>query len=399
MKLQVAIMFGGMSCEHEISIISANQAMNALDTEKYELIPVYISKQQYLYTGELLKELKNYSDLDEVVKRASQVTFVRSEEGIFLKSTETNPLKFVNKKIDVVIPVVHGTNSEDGVLQGYLEMLQIPYAGCDIAAAAMGQDKVFQKACLAHNGISVSPSFWVYASQFDDNKEHHFKKAEKIGYPLIVKPANLGSSIGIQVAHNPDELVEVIEEAGQYDDKLLIEKVIEDLTEINCSVLGSVDDLQVSVLERVLKNDEILSFSDKYLGSSSSKGSKSKLPSKGASKSGSKGMASTTRVVPADINDKLTQKIQQMAKETFMTLGLSGVCRIDFMIDNTTGKVYVNEVNTIPGSLAFYLWAETGISFDSLMDHLIKNAIDKQRKKSKKIYTFDTNILQSYSNS
>lgn len=392
MKLQVAVMFGGRACEHEISVISANQAMAALNKEKYDVIPIYISKSQRMYTGNVLLELKNYANLTQLLEKAQEISIVRIENEVVLKPLKTGLFNKQLTKIDLVIPVMHGTNGEDGVAQGYLEMLQVPYAGCDVAAAAIGQDKVLQKACLESNKIAVTPWFWLYESDFEDTKLEVLNKANKLGYPLIIKPANLGSSIGIVIAHNETELVEAIAEAGQYDNKLLVEAVVEDLTEVNCSVLGTSIKQKASVLERVIKEDEILSFKDKYVGNSkgSSKGTKA------TKSSGSKGMASTTRVVPADISHELSEEIQMMALKTFKILGASGVCRIDFLIDNKNNKAYVNEINTIPGSLSFYLWEATDLRFDQLMDELVEIAIDSERRKSKRIYSFDTNILESY---
>ncbi len=390
MKLNVAVFFGGETVEHEVSIISAHQAMNALDKNKYNVIPVYVAKSRKLYVGEQLTYMKNYKDLSALEKELTQVTIVLEDNKVVIKPVKTS--LFGKKElgtIDVAIPVMHGTNGEDGTIQGFFEMLKVPYAGCDLYGASVGQDKVLQKHILHDNDLPITDWFWVYGNEIDTNKEEVLDKVHKLIYPVILKPARTGSSVGISIAHNDEEYLECFEDARQYDEKVITEKVVKPMVELNCSVLGDGANAKASVIEQVgsVSGDELLSYKDKYQGGG--KGSKSH--GKDA------GMASTARIVPAPISEEQTKLVQKLALKTFKVLGSAGVCRIDFMMDQDTKKVYVNEINTIPGSLAFYLWKEEGMSFTELMDHLVELALDRERRRNKMTFSYDTNLLSNYS--
>ncbi|MGB4613990.1 MAG: D-alanine--D-alanine ligase family protein [Erysipelotrichaceae bacterium] len=384
MKLKVAVFFGGESVEHEISVISANQAMKALDVNKYDVLPIYISKDREMYFGEELFDLNNYKDLNELTNKLTKIVLVKEGNKVKIEPVKKGLFSKTIGEIDVVIPVVHGTNVEDGVMQGYLEMLKLPYSSSDVIASAIGQDKVVMKCVLEQANIKMTDWFWIYGFELDERKEEVKKKAEKIGYPLIIKPACLGSSIGINFADNYDELLEAIEDSSQYDNKIIIEKRLEDFKEVNCSVLGSIYKAKASVLEQVNMDSEFLSFDGKY-----GKGNKKKAPV------ASKGMASTQRQVPADLTKEKTQEIKDLALKVFKQLGASGVVRIDFLIDSDD-NVLVNEINNIPGSLAFYLWQPEGVDFSALMDELVEIALNKQAKKEKMTFSYDTNILENY---
>ncbi len=385
MKINVGVIFGGESVEHEVSIISALQAMKAIDDRLYNVVALYVSKKRQLYYSSMLMDIKSYKDLANLMNKADEVYLINEGNKASIRPTNK---KLFDKQypiaIDVIIPIMHGTNGEDGTIQGYLEMVGIPYAGCDVIAAGVGQDKVIMKYVLAGNGLPVCDWFWFYGHEYTDQQDKIKEQALALGYPLIIKPACLGSSIGIQFVHDPAELTNAINEASKYDRKLVVEKVVNDLMEINCSVLGDCYSCQASSLEQVLKNEEILSFSDKYIG-------------KGKGSSSSKGMASTSRIYPAMIDEVMTTQIKELAIKTFMALGASGVCRIDFMVDRSTNEIYVNEINTIPGSLAFYLWQDCGVDFTELMNKLIKQAIDRQRRREKMIFSYDSNILAGFS--
>lgn len=389
MKIKVAVLFGGESVEHEVSIISAKQAMEALDSEKYEIIPVYISKNRDLYCGPELRDLNEYKNMDALLKKVPQVVLVKKNQTVTIEPVKKGLFTKAINTIDVIVPVVHGTNGEDGTLQGYLEMLKVPYAGCDVVAAAVGQDKVVMKHMFETGHLPMTPWFWLYGHEFDSRKTEYLVKANELGYPLVLKPACLGSSVGIVIAHNDEEFIAGVEEAGAFDFKIVVEKMVENLREINCSVLGSCFSAKASVLEEVGKNDEILSYQDKYQGGGS----------KGAKSQGSKGMASTTRIVPAQISAEETNKIQALALEAFHLLGSSGVCRIDFMMNDQTKEIMINEINTIPGSLAFYLWSPMDVDFTALMDELIRIALERYRKKEKMTFSYDTNLLKNYTES
>jgi len=389
MKLNIAVFFGGESVEHEVSIISAHQAIEALDKNKYNVIPVYVSKERKLYVSDLLKDMSNYKDLKHLISQCTQVSITSEDNRVVIRPVK--PSLFGPKElgtIDVAIPVMHGTNGEDGTIQGFFEMLKVPYAGCDLYGAAIGQDKVLQKNVLSDNNLPITNWFWVYGSEMDTHQSEILDKVHRLIYPVIIKPARTGSSVGISIAHNDEEYLACFDEARQYDEKIITEKVVKPMREINCSVVGDSYSCVASVLEEVssVSQDELLSFSDKYLGGSKSTKSE-----------GSKGMASTARIVPAPLTDEQTRLVQQLAKETFRVLGTSGICRIDFLMDADTKKVYVNEINTIPGSLAFYLWQAAGVSFSELMDKLIELALDRERRRSKMTFSYETNILSNFS--
>lgn len=391
MKLNTAVFFGGESVEHEVSIISAHQAIDAMDREKYNVIPVYVAKNRKLYVGEALNDIANYTDMTKLLNACTQVTIVLEDGSAVIKPVKSS---LFGKKdlgtIDVAIPVMHGTNGEDGTIQGFFEMLKLPYAGCDLYGAAVGQDKVLQKHILADNDLPITNWFWCYGTDMDTDRDTILRKVHKLIYPVILKPARTGSSVGIAIAHNDEEYLECFENARQYDEKIITEKVVKPMIELNCSVLGDGADARASVIEQVgsVSGDELLSYKDKYQGGG--KGAK------GAKSSSSAGMASTARIVPAPISKEQTEYIQSLALKTFRVLGSAGVCRIDFMMDAETKTVYVNEINTIPGSLAFYLWKEEGMSFTQLMDALVDQALARERRRSRMTFSYDTNLLSTF---
>lgn len=377
MKIKVGVIFGGQTVEHEVSVISAVQAMNYMNQDKYDIIPIYIAKDRTWYTGKMLMEIDVYKDFESLKKYAKKVTMVR-KDGVFYLQT-LGFLKKVVSEIDIVFPIVHGNTMEDGTIQGYLETLGIPYVGSHILGSALGQDKVVMKQVMASSDIPVVPYLWFYDNEFLENREDIEYKVNKLGYPVIVKPASLGSSVGIGMAKTSSELNSCVAEAIKYDSKIIVEKVVENLVEVNCSVLGNYEVQEVSAIEEVMSVNEFLTYKDKYVGNT--KGGKSK------------GMASTNRIIPARINKKQEELVRSLAVDTFKVLNLSGVCRIDFLIDKLKDKVYVNEPNTIPGSLAFYLWEPVGKSYPELLDDLINLAIKDYKNRSKKTNSFDTNIL------
>lgn len=379
MRTNVAVFFGGRSVEHEISVISASQAMHAINREKYNVIPVYISKQGKWYTGEKLFDIANYRDMNTLVRNCEEV-FMRPEFGDYNLYRAKTKLFGSNiyAAIDVVIPALHGTNGEDGIFEGVLETIGIPYAGCNTVSSANGMDKITMKMILKECGIPVVDYVWFTDKQWYKQKDTLIKKIEnQIGYPVIVKPANLGSSVGISRATNRESLIESIETAEKYSARIIVEDMVENLKEINCSVLGDCDNYQTSTLEEPIKTGEFLSYEDKYMG-----GTKS-----------AKGMQASQKRIPADLSKELTERIQFLAGETFRVLSCHGVSRVDFMVDDDTQNVYVNEINTIPGSLSFYLWEATGIPFDRLMDNLIQLALKRKREQGMKTTNFDQNIF------
>ena len=386
MKTNVAVFYGCRSVEHEVSIISAVQAMRAINREKYDITPVYVDKSGEMYTGDDLFEIENYRNLPELLKKCRKVNFVRENDTVLMKTISKNILNLKKDiEISVAFPIVHGTNCEDGTIQGFLEYLNLPYVGCDIVSSAVGMDKAVFKDVLKNASLPVLDYVCIRAKEYIMNKEDAAKEIEKkIGFPLIVKPVNLGSSVGISKVDSKEQLDESIMLAFSFADRILIEKAITSLREINCSVLGDCDQCEASVCEEPFMNDEILSYKDKYLGNSKNGGQ-------------SKGMASLGRKIPADISAEKAQEIKDLSCKIFKAIGANGVVRIDFMIDTETDTVYANEINTIPGSLAFYLWEATGLKYTDLLDRLIDLAFKRQRNRDNITYTIDTNILSGVS--
>ena len=388
MKLRVGVIFGGESVEHEVSIISAIQAMNKMDSEKYDIIPIYITKDREWYTGEMLKEIETYSDPSLIKKYAKNVVLYAKDNRFYLQNKKG--LKGIVKELDIAFPIVHGTNVEDGVLQGYLQLVGIPFVGGAVYASAVGQDKLFMKEIFEHEKLPVCPYTWFYDNEYSEDIDTILKNIKKIGYPVIVKPATLGSSVGIKTAYNEEDVKEAIDDAIRYDNKIIVEKLVENLMEVNISVLGNYENQQVSAIEQVIPTKDFLTYEDKYIGSNKVKG---KL---GAKFKTSKGMVSASRIIPAKLKNGMKEEIEEIAVKAFKALGSAGVVRIDFMVDEKAGKVYINEVNNIPGSLSFYLWEPIGKEYTELLDDLINIGIRDYKKRIAKTHSFNTNILKGF---
>ena len=384
MKIKVGVIFGGETVEHEVSIITAVQAMENMNKDKYEIVPIYITKDRTWYTGKMLMDIDVYQDFNELKRYAKEVVLVKTKEGFCLQATKGLFRRTITD-IDVAFPIVHGNNAEDGTLQGYLDSVGIPYVGSRVLGSALGQDKVIMKQIFKDTKLPIVDYVWFFDSEYADDCDKIFEKVEKLGYPVIVKPATLGSSVGITYVKDDKSLAGAIEEAMKYDTKIVIEKAVANLVEVNCSVFGNYAHQETSVIEEVSSEEDFLTFEDKYIG-----GSKGKL------KGHSKGMASASRIIPARISKDLETKIKETSKEAFKALNLSGVCRIDYLIDKKTNKFYINEPNTIPGSLAFYLWEPTGKKYMELLDEMITLAIKDYKNRSRKIYSFESNILSNY---
>ena len=395
MKIKVGVLFGGKTVEHEISIISAIQAMGYLDRNKYDVIPIYITKNNEFYVGEEVGKIESYTDIASLIKNSQRVIMVRDDNKVnLIKYPQKMFSKGVVDYIDIAFPIVHGTNVEDGTLQGFLKMFNIPYVGCDVLSSAVGMDKYVMKTVLKDNGIPVLDCKCYTAKQYDENEEAIIEEIEKvIGYPLIVKPVNLGSSIGISKAENRTELYDSLDTAFRYATKALVETAVQNLKEINCSVLGDYEEAEASECEEPVSSDKILTFAEKYIGDGSAKGAKG---TKGGVKSsgGSKGMATLKRKIPADITDEQRDTIRELAVKAFKCLGCGGVSRIDFMMDTATGNIWLNEINTIPGSLSFYLWEPIGVKYTELLDRMISLALKREREGENITYSFDSNVLQ-----
>lgn len=381
MKIRVGVIFGGETVEREISIISAIKTINSMDTNKYDIIPIYIDKNRVWYTGKMLTDIQIYKDMDLLRRYATKVSLCKKGESYFLVNTHGFFRRDV-AELDIVFPIVHGLNAEDGTLQGYLDTVGVPYVGSRVIGAAIGQDKVITKQIFESVGIPIVPYIWFFDSDYNTMKDEIFKKINKLGFPVIVKPANLGSSVGVSVVKNNDELALAIGDALNYDTKIIVEKVIQNMTEVSCSVLGNYEEQQVSELEEIIRSGGILSYQDKYLGSGKVKFTKE-----------SENMTNDHKIIPARIVDKMTNEIKDMSKKVFRTLNLSGVCRIDYIVDKKHNKFYVSESNTIPERMAFYLWEPAGKSFTKLIDEMIDIAVNDFKKRNEKKYSLDIDIL------
>lgn len=384
MKTKVAMMFGGKSVEHEVSVITGIQALLSMNTEKYDVIPVYLNKENEMYIGEDTGKIEAYKDIKGLLSKSQRVIMLNENGKVKLVQYPTKKFgKNHEIELDVVFPAVHGTNVEDGALQGYLKTMGIPFVGPDVTASAIGMDKFIMKAVLKEANIPVLDARVYTLADYEEIENLLNNVEEVFGYPVIVKPVNLGSSVGISVAKSRVELVNAIDDAFRYATKVLVEHAITNLREINCAVLGDENEAIASECEEPLHTDEILSYEDKYVNNSKS--------------GGSKGMASVARKIPADLSPEERENVRDLAVKSFKALGCNGVSRIDFMIDQDTGKLYFNEINTIPGSLSFYLWEPVGLPYSELLDKMIQLALKRVRIEDNLTFTFDTNILNSAS--
>lgn len=381
MKRQIGVIFGGQSVEHEISIITALQAIENIDRDKYSIIPIYISKKGTWYTDQSFFNVEIFKDFKALEKVATIVHLVNNENKFYLQSVKTSLFKKgYSQELDMVMPIVHGTSVEDGTLTGYLETLGIPVTGPSVTSGVVGQDKAVMKDILKANHVSQVDYLWYYES---DNLDMQVEAIiNTLGLPAIVKPATLGSSVAISIAHDEVALRTALENAYDFCHKVVIEKVLVDFKEVNISVLGSYDEVLLSKTELVAKDEDFLSYEDKYM-SGGKKG--------GKTKQASSGMASLSRIIPAPVTADEQQQIETIAKTAFRVLNCESVIRIDLMIKD--GVVYLNEVNNIPGSLSFYLWEETDLEYKDLLNKIIDLGVKKYFKKQKTVNTIDTNVL------
>ncbi len=407
MKAKIAVFFGGNSVEHEVSIITALHAVENIDRNKYEVLPIYITKDNKMYAGEKIGEIANYNNIPKLLEESTQVIPVNLGEKVALLRAEKKLLKNdIYDYIDIAFPIVHGTNVEDGTIEGFVKMLNIPYVGCDVISSALGMDKYACKEILRANGIPVIDGKLYKINDYKNDEATLRKDIEKsLGFPVITKPVNLGSSVGISIAKNQAELEKSLEEAFTYASKVLVEKAIMNLKEVNCSVIGDYESAKASECESPIKMDKILSYRDKYLGNGTKgtkgvKGTKSSgiKGSKNASFGGTMGSdnSNPSLELPAKITAEQKKTIQELAIKTFQALGCNGVIRIDFIIDQDNSKIYVNEVNTIPGSLSFHLWRETGTNYTEELNEIIALGLKRAREEKNLTFSFETNILANF---
>lgn len=376
MRLNIGVIFGGKSVEHEISIISAIEAMGYADESKYKIVPIYIDKDNTWYTGEHLKNIINFRDIDLVKRYAKKVALVRVDKSFVLQK-----LGMFKKNlcvIDIVVPIGHGAYLEDGSLQGYLNMLGVPYAGPSVLGAALGQDKVIQKELLSANNMPLVNYTWFYSYELSDKKLVQ-ERLSKLKFPVFIKPSSLGSSIGIEIAEDEKDFFKKVKNTMKYDKKILVEEKVNDVKEINISVLGNYKKVKVSEIEEINSNEDFYSFKEKYVNNFS------KIQEK------------DNKTKPI-ISKEMIEDMKEYAINTFKALDGNGVARIDFLINDKTKKIYINEINTIPGSLSSYLWKAKKKNQTELFDDLIAIAIDNKKDDEQIQKAIPGNLLERFDN-
>ncbi len=372
MKLSIGVIFGGNSLEHELSILTAIQAMDNIDKERYEVVPIYITKDLTIYTGGMLRYIDSYKDFNLIKKYAIKAHLVNKNGKFILQ--KTGIFKGEYKEIHLAFPMVHGKNTEDGGIIGYLETIGIPFVGSDIYASSLCQDKVFTKQVLEANGLPVTDYVHFTDTDYTLDKEDIFKKIDKLSYPLIIKPARLGSGIGIELVNRKEELESSIEKVMKIDERVLVEEYIEDRKEYNMAVLLSKGKLIGSVIEEIEK-EGFCNYYDKY--------HKDDEEDDGFK-----------RTYPADISKTLNEEIEKTSKKAYSVLSLGGVARIDYIYDKKKKKLYINEVNTIPNFFSHHLFEDKNIDYRELLGIMIKEAIDKIHKEAKMIHSNDDQLFK-----
>ena len=379
-KHNVALIFGGCTPEHEVSIVTAHQVYLALK-ENHHVIPIYVTKNGAWLTGDALRDLSVFTDGTlPHPPDFDKITIEFHPEPQFVITGKhwlgRNVRKRTPLPVDVVFPAIHGMHGEDGTLQGLLELMNLPYVGAGVVGSAVGMDKIMMKAILSENALPVLPYLYWTHHDWKTQRDAVLKEVEAtLNYPLFVKPAMSGSSIGVSHVKNQEELCTAAEVAGQYSRRTLVEKAVESPLEINCAVRG-LDEPTPSVCEQPVTHTHFLSFDDKYIHQEDE----------------NSGMAGAERKIPAPISEELTLHIQDLAARTFRVLDCAGVARVDFLVD-TEHNVYVNEINTIPGSYSYYLWTHQNIEFPKLVSELIDLAFKAQAQKNSLTYTYTTNLL------
>lgn len=354
--MNIGIVFGGPSVEHDISIITASQIYASINKKKYNVMLIYYSKDKKFY------EVPNFDCVENIVrdiKLLEEITINRlgaKKTGKFRKT----------KRIDCFLCAFHGKNTEGGELAGFFEVLGIPYTSNSVLGASLGQDKIVMKKVLKSDGIPVIQFREVNRREFNENIDIIFEKISTLKYPLIIKPSMLGSSIGIKIVNDEKELIKGLNFAFKYDNYVLVEEALGKYREFNCAIFKN----KVSKIEEVVVKNGIFTFEDKYQDHLSD------------------------HILPAVINKELEEEIYELTRKVSDSLRNESLARIDFLYDLEKEKLYVNEINTIPGALSYYLFEENGIYFDELIDLLIDNAIKRDYNNKNLINTFNSNVLK-----
>ena len=386
-KTTIGVFFGSRSCEHDVSVITAIQLLKSINREKYNVIPVYISQKGVWYTGDKLLDIRTYTPFEEYNKALKTVQldpvpgsgllihYDRTKNGLFHKGITEE----IIARIECAVPVFHGLHGEDGTIQGLFELADIPYTSTGICGSSVGMDKIAMKAFFAGCGFPVLPGASLNRAEWDRDREACMDRIiTETGLPVFVKPSCLGSSIGISCAKDRAGLSESLDTAFSFDRRVLIETALDKPAEVNCSVLGYEEDIRASVLEMPnIGSADFLDYNEKYIV-------------------GSKGMAGLRRKIPAPISAELTAEIQELSKKVFKALDCKGVVRIDYMLDRHSDRYYITEINTIPGSMAYYLWEASGLRYRDLIDKMIEFAMRAKEEKKRNSFAFESAILSSF---
>lgn len=377
----IAVIFGGKSAEHDVSIITAHIPIidSLIASGKYDVWPVYIAKDGSWYADKAMSDLTFFKQdgWEEKVSKMKKVGVLFNNGlelmwgGLFGKKVN----------IDIVFPAMHGTYGEDGSLMGLLRMAGVPFVGCDLFASSVAMDKVLTKQVVAAEGMPIVPYVWFTREQWEKERNELLGRIQDLNMPLFVKPVHLGSSIGMAKAKDERELLNAIEVALHYDDKVLVENAIEPLVEITLPIMGN-ENPRAAECERPLNKTEFFDFSDKYLS-----GGK-----KGGGKSG--GVNSQYSEIPAQIGPEMTKQIKDLGVRVYKTLGCTGIARVDFLVNADTNEVFVNEVNTLPGSLYHHNWKKAGVSNMELVLGLIELAEERFKAMKNTTYAFQSDILK-----
>lgn len=366
---KIGIIYGGKSVEHEVSIITGLQAYENLDKSKYVPELIYIDKDGDWFFGEKkLKDLNIYKNWSKKCAKQFQPSLNKKDKKNILNS------------LDAAVIACHGNYGEDGKLQSFLEFLDIPYTSSGVVGSASGMDKIVMKSIFSGIDLPVLPYIWFTRHEWIENSQEVIKKVRyTLDYPVFVKPANLGSSIGISMVNDEKDLVNAIDVASKYDYRIIVEKGVANSVEINCSAIMKDNIVLTSVLEEPVRWEKFLSFDDKYINANSK----------------TKGMGSMGRKIPADVTAEQKEHIENYTKLIYKTMDCSGVVRVDFLMDESREHVYVNEINTIPGSFSFYLWEHNELPFGKLLDVLIEEALFQAKLKKDKVLKYDSKILDN----
>jgi D-alanine-D-alanine ligase len=389
-KQRIGVVFGSRSVEHDVSVVTGLQVMDALDPRRYDVVPIYIARDGLWYSGPELRSVQAYRDTPALLARCQHVFLKPEPDGGRLYVEEHGRLglrKIRALQLDCILPTIHGTFGEDGTIQGLFELADLPYVGAGVVGSAVGMDKIIMKAAFRSEGLPVVKYLWLTRARWEREREAVLDEVEgSLRYPLYVKPANLGSSVGINTAHDRASLASGLDVAAAYDRRLLVEEGVENAREINCSVLGDDQEARPSVCEEPVRWTEVLTFEDKYIqGEKSAKGSTS-----------GGGMAGAKRRIPAELSPERTAEAQRLVLAAFRAVDAAGLARIDLLLDESAGTFYVNEINTLPGSLSFYLWEPTGLSFPALLDRLIELARARHRDRRRTTFSYDSKLIEQF---